>query len=138
MEAGRKSLKMIVSDRIWRTLVADRGPYGDNVPRWYRRACLEVLMNVNRNGDLDTNDLQLQYLPTSIREYMTRIQEVTWNRRFFLAESRTSESLYGLAPPRARYGDQICIFSAAVFRSSSEKSRRSNINLWAGAMFMEQ
>ncbi|CZR68222.1 uncharacterized protein PAC_18121 [Phialocephala subalpina] len=100
-----------VPDRLWRTLVADRGPYGDNAPRWYRRACVEVLINVNSNGDLNTEVLLgLEDLPTAIREYMTRIQEVTWNRKFFLAESRTGESLYGLAPPGARYGDDICIF----------------------------
>jgi hypothetical protein len=100
-----------VPDRLWRTLVADRGPYGDNAPRWYRRACVEVLNHVNTDGDLNTTRLfNLADRPTALGEYVTRIQEVTWNRKFFLAESRTTESLYGLAPPGAKYGDDICIF----------------------------
>ncbi|KAH9220948.1 hypothetical protein DL95DRAFT_382905, partial [Leptodontidium sp. 2 PMI_412] len=47
-----------VPDRLWRTLVADRGPNGKSAPPWYSRTCWECLQRTDRLGDLDIPDLK--------------------------------------------------------------------------------
>jgi hypothetical protein len=45
-----------------------------------------------------------------LRKYLTRVRNVTWNRRFFTATVQETEwPLFGLCPPKSREGDFICI-----------------------------
>ncbi|KAI0438947.1 hypothetical protein F4803DRAFT_533221 [Xylaria telfairii] len=75
-----------VPDKIWRTLVADRDPHGQIPPAWYQRACLRCLeiADTFNNGDLNIGEL-LQGNSDMLRKYLTRVRNVTWNRRFFTA-----------------------------------------------------
>ncbi|KAI1212937.1 heterokaryon incompatibility protein-domain-containing protein [Annulohypoxylon truncatum] len=75
-----------VPDPIWRTLVADRDQYGRVPPSWYQRACLRCLEMADtfNNGDLNVGEL-LQGHSDMLRKYLTRVRNVTWNRRFFTA-----------------------------------------------------
>jgi hypothetical protein len=100
-----------VPDRLWRTLVADRGPNGNNAPTWYRRACLECLTHVNANGDFNTNQFKnVPDTPATIKMFLERVQNVIWSRKFFLCKVMNGASpLYGLAPPKTNHGDIICI-----------------------------
>ncbi|KAL5317114.1 hypothetical protein ACEPPN_014208 [Leptodophora sp. 'Broadleaf-Isolate-01'] len=103
-----------VPDRLWRTLVADRGPDGVNAPTWYRRACLECLMHVDANGDLDTGGFgDLDDTPATMKIFLERVRSVIWCRKFFLSQGKgkggSHGPLFGLAPPEAREGDCICI-----------------------------
>lgn len=104
-----------VPDSLWRTLVADRGPHGISPPSWYYRACLESLMSVTPNGDLNTVFLVEQpTTPSTIILFLKRVQEVVWNRKFFLSagnktETQKHKKLFGLAPMKAEEGDLICI-----------------------------
>ncbi|KAM7211570.1 Heterokaryon incompatibility protein (HET) domain containing protein [Rhypophila decipiens] len=77
-----------VPDQIWRTLVADRDQDGQIPPTWYQRACLRCLeiADTFNNGDLNISEL-LQGNSELIRQYLTRVRNVTWNRRFFEAIS---------------------------------------------------
>ncbi|KXH36165.1 hypothetical protein CNYM01_12081 [Colletotrichum nymphaeae SA-01] len=81
-----------VPDRIWRTLVADRDQNGDLPPSWYRRACfrcLEIADTFN-NGDLNVGEL-LTEKSEMLRKYLSRVRNVTWNRRFFTTELPVSD-----------------------------------------------
>jgi hypothetical protein len=102
-------------ERLWRTLVADRGPDGTNAPTWYRRACRECLNHTNTNGDLNTNefkDLGLDDTPRTMKLFLERVRGVVWCRKFFLTGITSTEKRgkhYGLAPSGARENDIICI-----------------------------
>jgi hypothetical protein len=100
-----------VPDRLWRTLVADRGPNGTNAPTWYRRACLECLMHRNPNGDLNTHEFKhLRDTPITMKSFLERVRSVIWCRKFFLTDGRGKHKpLFGLAPPGTKQGDFICI-----------------------------
>jgi len=103
-----------VPEKLWRTLVADRGPDGVNAPSWYHRACLECLAHVDANGDLNTNNLKgLKGASTTVVTFLERVQSIIWTRRFFESEGkpeRNRKPYFGLASPKARVGDVICIF----------------------------
>jgi hypothetical protein len=105
-----------VPERLWRTLVANRGPHGMNTPAWYRRACRESLNHTNRNGDLNTNeftDLQITGVPMTVEAFLERVRGVIWGRKFFLADENEEERAqrhFGLAPSLVREYDIICIF----------------------------
>jgi hypothetical protein len=99
-----------VPDRLWRTLVADRGPDGTNAPPWYRRACLECLTHVDSNGDLNTNNLKnFEDTPDTMKLFLKRVRNVVWNRKFFLTAGKRYGELYGICPPKASNNDIICI-----------------------------
>ncbi|KAM6511029.1 hypothetical protein FSOLCH5_011476 [Fusarium solani] len=100
-----------VPDPIWRTLVADRNHNGQVPPPWYQRACLRCLeiADVFNNGDLNIGEI-LQGHSEMLRKYLTRVRNVTWNRRFFTATVQETEwPLFGICPPKSREGDFICI-----------------------------
>lgn len=100
-----------VPDPIWRTLVADRNHNGQVPPSWYQRACLRCLeiADVFNNGDLNIGQI-LQGPSDMLRKYLTRVRNVTWNRRFFTATVQEFERpLFGLCPPKSREGDFVCI-----------------------------
>jgi hypothetical protein len=99
-----------VPDRLWRTLVADRGPDGTNAPPWYRRACLECLTHVGSNGDLNTNKFKdFEDTPSAMKQFLKRVRDVVWNRKFFLTAGKRYGKLYGIGPPKASNNDIICI-----------------------------
>ena len=55
--AGWRRKSDNVPEAFWRTLVADRGPHGQNPPTFYPRACKEALRPTVEDGiPLDTKD----------------------------------------------------------------------------------
>lgn len=93
-----------VLDRLWRIMVADRGPDATNPPTWYKRACLYCLDNITPSGDLDTRALLADYPPEIAKLFLKRVQSVMWNRKMFKAGD-----FFGLAPTRAEPGDAVCV-----------------------------
>jgi hypothetical protein len=105
-------LPVEVPDRLWRTLVADRGPDGNNAPPWYRRACLECLQHTNPSGDLNTVQFKdVEDTPEPMKKFMERVKAVVWRRQFFITQGkeRRKKEYFGLAPPETRERDVICI-----------------------------
>lgn len=104
-----------VPERLWRTLVADRGLDGMAAPTWYRRACLECLHQANSNGDLNMNLLKdADDTPDAMKMFLERMRAVTWCRRLFLTKGRGSTEpkhgpLLGLGPQESKTGDMVCI-----------------------------
>ncbi|PVH82006.1 hypothetical protein DL98DRAFT_489244 [Cadophora sp. DSE1049] len=97
-----------VPEPFWRTLVADRGPNGSNVPSWYRRAFLHCLAESTANGDINTKALikACEADSTLVVDFLQRVQSVIWNRKFLV--SRNNKWI-GLAPMAAQENDIICI-----------------------------
>ena len=113
-----------VPDRLWRALVADRGPDGKNPPRWYRRACLYCLAKASPNGDINTDKLiNDESQPQSLRDFLKHVQSVVWNRKFFVChdaqhsgnvvsvapELADSHKILGLCSRKTEVGDKVCI-----------------------------
>jgi hypothetical protein len=113
-----------VPEQLWRTLVADRGPDGGEVPPYYQRACLSCLMKHSPNGHINTKELLkvngFKDQESPAQEYLRRVQAVTWNRVCLEARPPTgatintphgkSDKLVGLGPPKTQQNDVIAIF----------------------------
>jgi hypothetical protein len=95
-------------ENFWRTLVADRGPDGSNVPLWYFRAFVQCLHNLTLTGDINTNRLIFQWEEETslVVAFLRRVQSVIWNRKFLVTKTN---GLIGLAPLDAHVEDIICI-----------------------------
>lgn len=98
-------------DKLWRTLVADRGVDGRNPPSLYHRACLHCLVNDTPNGHINIRELLDETRDYITRDYLKRVQAVTWNRVFLEADSQKegAEKLFGVGPPETCLKDVICI-----------------------------
>ena len=95
-------------DDLWRTLVADRGPHGQNALTFYPRTWSETFKrfsNDNKNP-LNTNDIIDTGGCTIVADFLRRVQAVIWNRQ--LLRTVKGRSL-GLVPDTAREGDLVCI-----------------------------
>lgn len=101
-----------VPERLWRTLVADRGPHNTKPPSWYHRACLHCLeQGRTTSGDIDTTAILNQPKCSHIvADFLRRVQSVIWNRRLLLGKAEVhGDRLCGLAPGGTKVGDLICI-----------------------------
>lgn len=97
-----------VPEPFWRTLVADRGPNGTNVPSWYHRAFLYCLAESTPNGDINTNRLiaACEAGSSLVVEFLQRMQSVIWNRKFLVSKNN---SWIGLAPMAAQEDDAVVV-----------------------------
>ncbi|KAK5135282.1 hypothetical protein LTR08_005385 [Meristemomyces frigidus] len=101
-----------VPDRVWRTLVADRGPGGLlEPPAHWVLACKWVFEQRVRRGHINTNELITSgKCPSIATEFLRRVQAVMWDRMLVLTQgSRRSKKLLALVPPEAEEGDFIVI-----------------------------
>jgi hypothetical protein len=70
--------------------------------------CLEIA-DTSNNGDLNVGEL-LQGQSEMLRKYLTRMRNVTWNRKFFTATmKKQKDPLFGLGPPGTKSDDLVCI-----------------------------
>lgn len=107
-DLGNETVPDAVPDKLWRTLVADRSPEGDNPPSWYHRACLNCFASSTSTGDIDSGALIANPRSSSIMtKFLRRVQSVVWNRKFLKSAER---DFFGLAPMGTQVGDIICVF----------------------------
>ena len=106
--AGWRRRSDKVPEAFWRTLVADRGPHGQNAPTFYPRACKEALSaTVEQRMPLDTKLMINHGQCTIIAEFLRRVQAVIWNRRMMYTKYG---DYLGLIPEHAQEDDLVCIF----------------------------
>lgn len=100
----------LVPNLLWRTLVAGRDSDGKEPPNWYRRACSELLLCIERISYLDIRACMiLKEWPEMMIQFMRRVANVLHNRRFFHYKDEDSKTVLGLAPISAREEDVVCI-----------------------------
>ena len=101
-------------DAFWRTLVADRGPDGDNPPLYYQLACRHVFAQTAPGDGLNTERLiRINSKPETVNEkviveYLQRVQSMIWMRR--LATTRELDAL-ALVPAETKKRDLVCILA---------------------------
>ncbi|KAI2473781.1 HET-domain-containing protein [Annulohypoxylon bovei var. microspora] len=93
-------------DEFWRTLVADRGPAGENAPRYYPRLVRHALNQGVHGDSLNTTDVVNWGSCSIVGEVLRRVQSAIWNRR--MMRTARDRSL-GLAPEDTRPGDLVCV-----------------------------
>ncbi|KAF9889032.1 hypothetical protein FE257_008009 [Aspergillus nanangensis] len=99
-----KNCNQSAPGRIWRTLIADRDSGGEFPAEYYRRIFHSC---IDSNGDINTGrpTRKCSHLTP---DYLTRVRDITWNRRFFIGHAPRSPHV-GLCPADARKGDLVCI-----------------------------
>lgn len=91
---------------FWKTLVADRGPYGRNPPAFYARACRESVNNGGKERGVINTEAFIDHGRCSIvAEFLRRVQAVIWRKSMI----RTSDGRLGLVHEHAEEDDLICI-----------------------------
>ena len=99
-----------IPEELWRTLVANRTSDGRDPPRSYLEAMSWAIELRSVNGDIHTAELIRQGKPPWMVEFLKRVQEVIWDKRFFtLANADELSYHFGIAPSRAKVGDLIVI-----------------------------
>ncbi|PMD24672.1 HET-domain-containing protein [Hyaloscypha hepaticicola] len=88
--------KKKVPGYLWRTLVGDRTPDGENSPRWYQRACLYWLTHASEELEL-------------VAAYKKRVKEVVVDRKLFTYETAAESKPRGIGPIDMKPGDLVCI-----------------------------
>ncbi|KAI1462222.1 HET-domain-containing protein [Annulohypoxylon moriforme] len=104
--ARRRNPNGDLPDEFWRTLVADRGPAGENAPRYYPRLVRHALNQGVHGDSLNTTDIVNWGNCSIVGEVLRRVQSAIWNRRMMRTERDRS---LGLAPEDTRPGDLVCV-----------------------------
>jgi len=97
-----------VPEHFWRSPVADRGPDGIPPSAWYHRACLYCLEQ-SGGGNITLADLTIESCTSVAIEFLNRVRNVIWNRKFFRTSKEPGKGFFGLATPKAERSDVICI-----------------------------
>jgi hypothetical protein len=97
-------------------MIADRGPNGTPAPSWYKRACRHTMAKRTPNNDVRTSEEIVHRTDSLGVEFLKRVRDVIWNRKFFVTELAGSgtEGRLGLAPNNAKEGDIVCIFYGCI------------------------
>lgn len=107
--AGWHSIEDAAPVPFWRTLVANKAFDGNPAPDWYGRAC-EFAFRKSTTGDIDTTFLIRSILSSHVQEFLNRVLDVTWRRKFAVMKEKDSDFLrFALCPPETEFGDAICI-----------------------------
>ncbi|KAH7121889.1 hypothetical protein B0J13DRAFT_567421 [Dactylonectria estremocensis] len=95
------------SDRVWRTLVADRDHRGRHSPFWFRSACLHALGKTFPGQALEISRLMTQ-MPRTVAQYLKRVEAVVQGKKLWQCGS-VKQGVSGLGPSDTELGDVLCI-----------------------------
>lgn len=125
--SGSSDFERNVSTEFWKTMVAGKGPNGQNPPMSYSLVCQELFET--------TTDILLQSkrdrtTNVILKEFIDRVLSVIWGRR--LAKTAFHDRL-ALLPGAAEMGDVICILYGCsvpvVLRKTGEQTTTGE-DLW--------
>jgi len=101
-----------VPPKLWRTLVADRGPDGQNPPSWYHRACLACLAADIKGRKIDIGETIARERDSMKAHYLRRVRAVCSGRAYLECQQisdGTWEKLHGVGPADVQNGDYVCV-----------------------------
>ncbi|KAH7356189.1 heterokaryon incompatibility protein-domain-containing protein [Pyrenochaeta sp. MPI-SDFR-AT-0127] len=134
------SLPGTMTEELWQTLVAGRGPDGKAAPSWYRRACAYVLTQTNPEGDLNVSKLIDNNLHSrSVIEFLKRVQAVVWSRKLFRYAKLGSFSVRtGLASRDVLAGDYVCVLFGCSVPVILRRQRQNPLFMRGRAMSAQE
>jgi len=108
---------------FWRTLVANRGSDGRDIPAYYPWACQESFREGgSESGAIVTSALISWGYNSPVAQFCRRVQAVTWNR----ALVRTGSGAIGLVSRDVQKNDLVCILYGCsvpvILRECPEKT----------------
>ncbi|KAK6440994.1 hypothetical protein LTR95_002777 [Oleoguttula sp. CCFEE 5521] len=116
-----------VSDRVWRSLIAERASHGKHSPVLSQKSCMWVIANNSAEEYIYTKELLQDDPPPPepVKQYLNRVQEVIWDRccievRYEGLPPPAGKDLYGFAPNKAKVGDILCDGLDEVYRLVGE------------------
>lgn len=134
---GWTNTQTLPPDKFWRTLVADRGPDGQNPPSHYRHALKHAYALGVDGDDLRTDKGIAEGCPEVVAEFLRRVQSVVWQR--CLMSTREYDML-GLVPYEAIEGDSICILYGCsvpvVLRERWDEKTRTTYHVLIGECYV--
>jgi hypothetical protein len=124
-------------EKLWRLLVADRGPDGQPPPAFYPKACTALLVKT-AYGHIDTVKLRETPHPTIVHDYLETVRDVIWNRTFLKTKRK---KLMGVGPRNIREGDVIvvlfgCSVPVILRPYRHDKASKSNLYIFIGEAFV--
>ncbi|TGO23657.1 hypothetical protein BPAE_0125g00100 [Botrytis paeoniae] len=123
---GRDTNSIHVPD-AWRIICADRDDKGEFAPLAYEEAMTSILNTVSSSRDsinqerlslvIDIEELILNIqTPETVKTYLKVVRDIVWNRRscqlklsVSASNKEMENSIVGLVPQNANYGDLVCI-----------------------------
>jgi Heterokaryon incompatibility protein (HET) len=103
--SGEKSQR----ECFWRTMVADRGPRGENPPTYYELACTNLLQERVRDDDINTGQIIERINSSILIEFTERLQSVIWGRKLIKTKTHGFIGLGPSKPKGVKKGDFVCI-----------------------------
>jgi hypothetical protein len=134
-----------VPDTIWRTLCANQDGLGNPAPLAYQTAMCNLLQSNHRTSgsslgndlldlvsEIDVEELLHTNLPDLVRQFLTAVRPVVWDRRAFKSTSNcdSAQSMIGLAPRATDIGDHICILYGCSVPVVLRKVTECTDNAW--------
>ncbi|KAF2721787.1 hypothetical protein K431DRAFT_223329, partial [Polychaeton citri CBS 116435] len=92
-------------ERFWETLVASRGPNGQNPPTFYPRAFQQVLQVNPEHSTIVTSTIINEGPGRIVAKFLRRVLATIWERRLV----QTKDGRLGLVDRKAARGDFVCI-----------------------------
>lgn len=96
-------------DIFWKTLVADRGPRGNDAPVFYQRTIQTALKFAQESDERPGEFVTARHIEQTnsdlVSGVLRQIQATIWGRLLF----DTKRLLLGLAPRQTKPGDLVCI-----------------------------
>jgi hypothetical protein len=94
---------------FWRTIVADRDAQGEKCPLWYSQACKVSFGETIEGADAQTSIMKETIGSQVVKDFLERVQAVTWGRRLLRTKIKDWLGLGPNKPNNVRKGDAICI-----------------------------
>ncbi|KAF2118500.1 heterokaryon incompatibility protein-domain-containing protein [Lophiotrema nucula] len=111
-----------VSPQFWKTMVAGKGPNGDNTPVLYELLCNEIF---DTSDAINLESLRKDSTNELLRDFIDRVSSVVWGRRLARTEKHRRLSLL---PRAAEPGDVICILYGCSVPVVLRKTTRQTLN----------
>jgi hypothetical protein len=104
-----KDREQIPPQPFWRTIVADRDAQGEKCPLWYAQACKVSLGETVTGADAQTSMIKENINSQVVKDFLDRVQAVTWGRRLFKTSTKGWLGMGPNKPYPIKTGDAICI-----------------------------
>ena len=139
-------------EKVWRFLVADRGPDNQLPPIYYRQACTQAFEQIKPDHSFNLSQRfkritpdhglnisqQLADSTTLVQNFLRRVQSVVWSRRLIKTKQH---SFMGLTPAETENGDLVAILYGCsvpvILRRAFDSQSKEMVYKLIGGCYIE-